>query len=210
MKFLASLLFGIVILNYSEAQEKANVPEKQLSLSIGKSKHGSGDLDGVMLSMGFSKKLSKQFSWHVNLSSTLHEGKFPVIYSIPGTTNTIDGSYRYTTGGFQGSFLIGHNFLKPVKHRLDIRLGGLLRYQSSSYYDVITVYYPLSTGLPVPVIALENTTPQRTFAIGAIGEANYGYQLSPKLMLGASAGLQADSNGDTLSQLSLSVCRLLK
>ena len=209
MKFLASLLFGIVLLNYSEAQEKANVPEKHLSLTIGKSKHGSGDLDGVMISIGYSKKLSKHFSWHAGLTSTLHDGKFPVIYTIPGTNNTIDGSYRYTTGGFQGSFLIGHDFLKTIKHRLDLRLGGILRYQSSSYYDVITVFYPPSTGLLVPVIVLENTTPQRTFAVGAIGEVFYGYQISPKLMLGASAGLQIDSNGDTMRQLGISVCSLL-
>ncbi len=126
MRKLAFLFSGLLITYSSSGQSQNHNHEKQIAVSFGKSKHGTGDIDGYQFSIGYSTKFSNNFSWHANLTSTLHDGNFPIQYTAPGTSNNIDGSYRYTTGGIQGSFLIGHDFLKPVKHRLDLRLGGIL------------------------------------------------------------------------------------
>jgi hypothetical protein len=182
--------------------------ESSLTFSIGKSVHGSGDIPGFIFSAGYAKQIKKSFLWNANISATLHDGKYPVYFTTPAG-NMVDGSYRYTTGGMQGSFLGSYNFLKNNIHKLEIRLGAVLRYQSSSYYDVVSVYYPAATGLPIPVLVIENTTPQRTVAIGAIGEVYYGYKITPKLILGVIGGFQVDTNGDTIRYTGLSISRVL-
>jgi hypothetical protein len=86
---------------------------------------------------------------------------------------------------------------------LGTKIGGFIRYQSSSYYDELIVYYPAAgTGLDTPVNVFINRSPQRTIAIGAELKLFFNYNVTQKIFLGTVIGIQTDSNGDFLRNLS--------
>ena len=86
-------------------------------------------------------------------------------------------------------------------------LSGILRYQTSSASDAINKLYPALTNLPFPVIVLENSSPQRTYSIGAAPKVGYNYTFNNKIAAGFAGGLQFDTNGDTILQLFLTIGR---
>ena len=195
-------LFGIIsIISLGQSQ---NLPNNLLQLNFNTSKHGTGDIRGVAFNSGYSYFFSKKYCWIVEVGGTLHDGSRPLFYTAPNG-NTIDGSIRYTTGGIQSKAGIGYNFIRTPKHNFHAALSSLLRYQSSSYYDDVTILFPAGTGLPVPVVYFENKTPARTFAIGGSISLSYNYTLKNRISLGMIGSFQTDSNGDALSQIGLAI-----
>jgi len=61
------------------------------------------------------------------------------------------------------------------------------------------------TGLSYPVVVFENSTPQRTFAVGGTTQFKYSYSTKKNVSFGMLAGFQFDSNGDNISHLSLTI-----
>lgn len=177
--------------------------KRSLDLSLGRYKHGSGDLKGAGFILQYNKEFKKRLFWSIGLGATLHDGSVPISYSNNG--EVIDGSIRYTTGGLQSDFSIGYSLISATHSRLQLKLGSILRYQSSSYYDEYSIYFPIVTGLPFPVVEFKNTSPQRTFSIGGITDLSYKYVLQNNMLLGTGVGLQIDSNGDVLTNISLIV-----
>lgn len=180
--------------------------EQVLNISIGSSFHGTGDMRGVIVNTGYSKYYKSRIGLSLLLGATLHDKSNPLFYTGPRGEN-IDGSIRYTTGGLQFSGLMGYSLIKTTNHRFEIRAGGLLRYQSSSLANDVTILYPAGSGLPVPVLILRNYDSQRTFTVGASAQLFYNYKISQKLSAGLLAGFQTDTNGDVIRQLSISVGR---
>ena len=200
------ILFSNLLFISTYAQKSANAYNNELHVSFSKSKNGTGDVNGILFSSGLTGKLSNKFNWQADLSGSIHNGSYPLFYQAP-SGETIDGSYRYTIAGLQASYLVTRNFIKNSRSGLELKAGGLIRYQSSSYYDIITVYYPIITGLPVPVTVIENSNPARTFAVGGMMQLGYGYSYSKNSRLEIFGAFQADTNGDNLSQLGLSYYR---
>lgn len=181
-----------------------SIPKKQIELIAGRSVHGSGDSRGLNFSVEYSKYFKKKLNWSASIGGTIHDGVFPVFYEYPtGVQN--DGSIKYTTAGLQVMTHLGYNFFKSDNNELLFRLGSVLRYQSSSYWDEVAVLYPPLTNLPYPVVVFRNTTPQRTFAIGGTTQLKYSYTTKHKISLGILAGFQFDTNGDNISHLSLTI-----
>jgi len=200
MKYIFYLAFMLLVVKNSHAQKQ------QIQLSLGQSLNGSGDTRGIIFATEYIKYLKKKLNWTSSLGGTIHDGFFPVFFEYPvGRTN--DGSIRYTIAGFQVSSHLGYNFLKSSNHELCFRLGSVLRYQSSSYWDVVTVLYPPITSLPYPVVIFQNTTPQKTVAIGGSTQLAYSYLINKKLSLGMLAGFQFDTQGDNISNLSITIGR---
>jgi hypothetical protein len=201
MKLNAFLIFFLIpcIL-----KAQSDLPKKKINLSIGRSIHGSGDIRGVLFSTEYSKQVRRKLSYTMALSGSIHNGEWPLFFYAPNGEYT-DGSIRYTTAGMQFSMHYGFNFIKASKHELIYRMGGVLRYQSSSYYDAAEVLYPALTGLRVPVIVFNHSTPQNTIAVGGSAQLLYNYTLKNNITLGSLAGFQIDSNGDVISQISLTI-----
>lgn len=198
------LTFCLLLISaFSFAQNKNN---KSIQLILGRATHGSGDIRGLIFTTEYAKYFKKRLSWIVGIGGTIHDGSLPVFFTVPNG-NTVDGSVRYTTAGVQVNGQIGYSFLKTISHEMQLRLGALVRYQSSSYFDQVSILFPIITGLPYPVVVFNNTTPQRTYSIGGNLEIHYNYTITKKIMIGIIAGLQTDTNGDTISQLSLSIGR---
>ncbi|MCY7421487.1 MAG: hypothetical protein LH478_07065 [Chitinophagaceae bacterium] len=203
MKYIFTL-FLIATSSLSFCQKKL-VPDQQISVAIGTSKHGTGDMAGIVFNTSYSKKFKKNLSWIVGIGGSIHDGQHPLYYTFNG--NEVDGSIRYTTAGLQLNAYLGYDLLKAGNHQFQLRLGPLLRYQSSSNTEGFGIYYPApGSGLPFPVVEFNHRTPQRTYTAGGSAQAGYNYTISKmNLSIGLDAGLQTDTNGDTITQLSLSV-----
>ena len=199
------LLFSLFLASsYAFSQEKKKSHPEDFILYFGKSKHYSGDIGGLMFSTEYSKYLKQRLSLSLGIGGTIHDGSSPLFFTDMNG-NLVDGSIRFTVAGVQAHGLIGYNFLNNKIHELKLNLGVLFRYQSSSLYDVLTIYYPPITGLPIPVVVFNNVEPQRTYAAGIIGRISYSYLLNNNIIIGALAGYQFDTNGDNISQLLLGI-----
>jgi hypothetical protein len=200
---LIIVAFMTLLVNIVAGQES-----KQLQLVLGRSLNGTGDIRGYGFSVEYSKIFKKKFDWTATIGTNFHDGSFPIFFEYP-IGNPIDGSVRYTTAGIQTAYLIGYNFLKPTTSSLKLKIGGLLRYQSTSYYDDVTVIYPVLTGLPYPVIVFRNSNPQKTMSAGLITNISYSYKINKKINIGIVGSYQFDTNGDNISQVSISIGRYL-
>lgn len=181
-----------------------DLPTELIRVDAGISNHSTGDMAGYIISTEYIKFFKPKLAWSAGINTSIHDGAVPLGYADPDN-NPIDASIRYTTGGVQ---LAGKFIFTPVrseKHTIGISFGALGRYQSTSYFDTMSISYPQATGLPYPVVTFINRNPQRTLAIGGITQLFYQYTLNKKIFLGFTTGAQADSNGDMLSQLAFTV-----
>jgi hypothetical protein len=76
---------------------------------------------------------------------------------------------------------------------LFFKIGPVIRYQSSLYWDVLNVLYQPLTGLPYPVVVFENSTPRKTFAIGVSPMIGYAFHIGKGFNLGIVGGFQFDT-----------------
>jgi hypothetical protein len=194
------LLFIVLINNTTIAQTQSL--NRSMQVDIGTSKHGTGDMKGFTMNCEYKKSPRKNYSFSIGIGATIHDGYLPISYS-DGTGNPVGASYRYTTGGVQKTSKIGWNFLKNLKNEGGVKIGTLFRYQSSSYYDELGVYFPPVSNLPFPVISLISTSPQKTLSAGGIGQLFYSYSINQYLFTGVSAALQIDTEGDVINHLAL-------
>lgn len=171
--------------------------QRQIQISAGTSFNGTGDIRGVAFNTEYGENFKKKFSWHVGMGGTIHDKVEPVFYNDQ-SGNSVDGSVRATTAGFQIIGVLSYSVFENEDHDFSLRVGPLLRYQSTSYWDILAVYHPAGTGLPFPVVAFFNTSPQRTLAIGGTTQMGYQFSINKKFTIGILGSLQLDSNGDML------------
>lgn len=203
----ASILILVIIVFHMRlmGQSQTNLPSHHLQLIIGKSKHGTGDVNGISFNTNYSKYFKRKIGWIVELGGTIHDGSVPVFYT-DGNGNNVDGSYYWTTAGIQVTGKIGYAIIRTSNQELQASLGPMLRYQSTSYPDFLAVVWPAAgTGLPFPVINLENHNSRKTVSIGGNGAIAYNYTFDNLLTIGILGSFQIDTNGDTISQLAFSI-----
>jgi hypothetical protein len=198
------LIFKLFILLFIISINPVLAQDNQIQISIGPSFHGTGDLLGFNYGIEYGKTIKKKFSWYISSTGSIHDGFSENIYEYPAGRR-VDGSYRFTTAGIQIGYHISYSLIKSKKNDLYLRLGGIIRYQSSSYYDELSIYYPPATGLPFPVTEIVNKTPQRTLAIGATPQIAYTFTTKKKICFGFITGFQLDTNGDVISNLSFTM-----
>ena len=199
--FGGSSLFFIVT---AFSQIKSN-PKQFIGLNIGGSINGTGDMRGITYNTVYTKKFRNRFSWIATFGGTLHDGSSYLFFTDPSGGREVDGSIRYTTGGIQSTIGANYNFVQTTKNEIYLGFSALFRYQSTSYYDDLSIYFPALTGLPIPVISFIHSTPARTFAIGGGIRLGYNYITQKNILFGILGEFQMDSNGDALTQLGLMV-----
>lgn len=196
------LIFFVFLTFNSIAQSTRN--KNHIQVIGGQSIHGTGDARGLNFSVAYHKNISKRIQWTNSIGSTIHDGKLELFFTNP-VGNMQDGSIRYTTAGVQLASYLGYHFIQSNQHQLIFRAGPILRYQSSSNWDDLSVYYPLVTGLPFPVVVFNNREPQRTLALGSSAQIEYDFFVGKSISIGFIGGFQLDTNGDTISQLSFGI-----
>ncbi|MFN5226504.1 MAG: hypothetical protein ACK5CP_08135 [Bacteroidota bacterium] len=197
MKYFSCLIIAIILFNQTNAQTKL------LQFSAGTNLNGTGDSFGLSFFTEYSKKFKKNFTWSNSLGGTINDGTlYSIFYQTP-SGQVSDGSIRYTTAGFQAASHIGYSFIASQKHDFQLRLGSVIRYQSTSLPDAVSLE-PI-TGVPFPVIVFQNLRPLRTLALGGSGQLVYNYTLKNNFCLGVLAGLQFDTEGDTIFQFMFTI-----
>lgn len=180
-----------------------------ISLSGGRSTHGTGDMKGVSQKIAYGKYFKKRLLWFSSVGADIHDGKFEVT-RIGENGETTDHSFRYTSGAFQLTGGVGFSFLRNSRSDLGIKIGGILRYQSSSFYDNLSILFDPERIGPYPATFIFNTSPQRTYSAGVGPEAFYQQTIFRSIFAGLSAGFQVDTNGDVLTNMALSIGKRIK
>ncbi len=204
MKTITTLVLLFFFFSAS-AQTNQKFDQSFVNLTAGRSTHGTGDMKGISQKITYGKYFRKKLLWSVSVGASIHDG------SLRSSTTQSDGtvldhSFRYTAGGIQTSVGLGYSFIKTKRNELGLKVDGILRYQSSSYFDqLFIVFDPQTTGIPYPATYIINTSPQKTYAIGVSPELFYNHSIGKSLFLGATANFQADTNGDVITNLSISI-----
>ena len=191
--------------NYLSAQNVSDIPDKSIRFHIGSARLGTGNIRGIVQSIEFEKYFRRKLSWSAEIGSSVHSSSFPEFAIMPDGEK-IYISYRYTVAGLQLSGKGGYSFIRTNKSNFGLKIGALLRYQSSSLSNEVTTLYPAGSGLQYPVLIVINTEPQNTYAFGGSFQIFYNYAIKQKILLGLNTGFQADTNGDTMfPQLCLTI-----
>ncbi len=206
--FTALFLF---MMGFDAAAQTSDAPfsRKFISLSGGRSTHGTGDMIGVSQRVTYGQYFRKRLFWFSAIGADIHDGKELSITTQPDGS-TLDHSFRYTSGAIQLTGGVGWSFLSTNKSEFGVKVGGVLRYQSSSYFDQLAVIFDPQKIGPYPATFILNTSPQRTYSVGIGPEAFYQRTIFRSIFGGLSAGFQVDSNGDVLTNISLSVGKRIK
>lgn len=197
-------LLSLLLLLISFAGTAQNLPRHLIQVAASGGKHGSGDMEGFVLSAEYLRYTSKKFSINFNLRSSIHNSTHFIEITNTSTGSVTDASIRFTTAGFQAGTDFGWSIIRSRKHELLTSIGGFFRYQSASNGDDgYSIYYPASTGLPVVLVGYNNRTPQQTFALGGIAQIRYNFTFNNKFLAGLNGGLQTDTHGDVITQVGL-------
>lgn len=176
--------------------QMANAQTKSIAVFGGICRNGTGDNNGMVYGTEFLKYIKKSsFFWSASFGGTIHDGSQPIFYKNE-TGNVTDMSVNYTIAGFQTIGHIGVKCFNANKHQLTFKTGPLIRYQSSSYWDILHLIY--DSGYPFPVVSFLNTTPRRTVALGLSTVLGYSYKLANDFSLGVDASFQFDTQEDNL------------
>ena len=196
--------------NKKREGETALDKNQAIQLTGGYSRHGSGDMKGIVFGTEYIRYVTKRFSLSYNIRATINSGKDEFIINNLVTGARTDASVRYTTAGVQLGVNAGLSFVKSARHDLRISCGPFGRYQSASNgSDGYSVYYPQTTGAPTILIGYDNRTLQETFAVGGVLQFQYDYTFSNNIYIGITPGFQTDTNGDAVLQLAFTLGRRL-
>jgi len=205
---LPACCIAFLFTHISVAQTRSPDLSRSIAFNAGFTKHGTGDMRGIMFGFSYEKKFRPQLAWGVELGTTIHDGSYGLLVNYNGQ-EPVDMSYRFTVAGAQLVGRVGYDFIRSPRIDLGLRLGALVRYQSSSLPNQLSTYFPgPGSQFPFPVYLAVQSEPQRTVSLGAQSQLFLNYNVGRKMFVGASAGLQLDTNGDTMfPQLLVSVGR---
>ncbi len=170
----------------------------------GYSRHGSGDMDGIVFGADYTRYLSHTFSLNINIRGTINYDKDDYTYTNPTTHIRTDASVPFTTAGGQLGINAQLSVLRSKHHEIMFSLGGFGRYQSASP-DGYSVTNPQTSGNPEFLFNFYNWNKQNTFAAGGLFQLQYHFTLSNNIMLGVAGGFQTDTNGDAIPQAGLTI-----
>lgn len=189
---------------YSQDQ----LPVHAIQLVGGPTRHGSGDADGLTYGAEYVRYYTKKFSLTYNLRGTIHNYKDEYEIIDVASGRTTDNSIRFTTAGVQAGVNAGYSIVRTRSHEVMISLGAFGRYQSSSD-DGYFVYYPSTVINPIPnfLFRFDNTTPQKTFSLGALLQIKYNLRIGKHLYTGVAPFLQTDTQGDLIRNMLLVIGR---
>jgi len=203
MRSIFTFLSFLLISLHAKSQDKSVSPSRNISISGGRSFHGSGDQRGVQLSAEYGKYFKKKLEWSAGFASAIHSDETLLLLNYPNA-ETIDASYRTTTAGIQFYSLISFAPVHSLHHEVKISGGGLVRYQSDSYSGY-GIYFPPTNNFPEPFFTFRNNDKQNTINAGYLVELGYAYTFKNNMLISTKAGFQNDTNGDVLTNYCIRV-----
>jgi hypothetical protein len=183
------------------AQTDTTLPVNSFQLIPALSLNSTDYVSGFAIAIEYNHYFRKKLSWSVGLTSTVHDGSIPVQYYPPtlvGPSVAKAGRAYYTTSGLQTNFSLGYGILRTPHHNLQVQLGPMIRFQTSSNPD--------REGLNLsPYVYFEKLQNYRTLSYGGILQLSYSYTFQNNLYVLAQAGLHYDSNDDGFNMFGLGI-----
>jgi len=174
-----------------------------VELNLGLSRHGTGDLPGYLYGFSYGEEFGNKLFWQVGLEgSTNDQEDFPLTF-MDEDGNEFDSTLHEVISGFQLVSGLKYNIVQSTYHQFGISLFAMGRYQATSFDGEIITLFPGFTDLPYPVRLFRRREPSRTISFGGSLRINYQYNIGNNLFLGVLGAVQTDTNGDTLSNISL-------
>ena len=195
-KSIITLLFCCLILVCAFCQTTEELPQNSIHLAAGLSEHGTDFVNGFAMTVEYNHYFRKKLSWSGGVGSTLHDGSTGVYF----LNNNVErnGSVRFTTGGVQTWLRLGYSFILTSHHNLQIELGPLFRYQTTSNPEIIGLLLNPDIYFTAPLRA-------RSYSLGGIGSISYAYTFKNNIFLRLQACLQYDTNEDALNMFGLGI-----
>lgn len=186
--------------------------KKTLALGINYARHGSGDMDGIMVNFDYNRNYSKKVSVIYNLGVTIHGQK-----AIPGTIENdpmIPEDLRtdvpqWVTAGLQLSTLLTYNLTAGYNNGLKIGVGPVLRYQLNSYPNGYAYYAQGNPWFRQPFYVIQETDDNK-FNLGYAIRLSYDFKSKKDKFFGINMFLQNDTNADMIVGLGLKIGLKLK
>lgn len=196
---------------FAQKKEKELKPWKeQFHIAGNRSFTGTGDNWGFSTSVGYSKQMKKRWMLNIEMESQFFKDEEPLFYPNPfDSSRIVNGSMRDNTWGIQLNGIWSYSIINQIQNKLSLGLGGLFRVQSTSVSDSRSIYYPVATGLPIPVIVFEQWEEQTIYAPGAILKLVYDHRISKNIFVGFNSSFQADTDGNNIINSGLRIGYIL-
>ncbi|MGZ3846847.1 MAG: hypothetical protein ACXVBH_12365 [Flavisolibacter sp.] len=172
-----------------------------INIAVGKSMHGTGDLNGIAVSLAYEHELAKRFSFGNALTTTINYGKDDWATNVH--------AFHYTTAGIQLNPYGQFHIIANRDQKLSFGLGGLLRFQSTSLPTGGYGYYDEPNLFPEPFYAFRYYGKTNTLCPGYTMSLTFRNRIASKYFLGVTAGFQNDTHGDAITSISLLFERVL-
>jgi hypothetical protein len=171
-----------------------------LQLGVQRSWHGTGDLPGFTVDMGYDHSFNRRIDLFSGITTTIHYGDID-LPTIPQ-----DKRLHFTTAGVQLTSLIQLALLSRADHRFKIGAGPLVRFQSSSYPGIFGVTNDPNV-YPEPFYTINQHGPQNTFTVGYTAAITYLPRITYRYHFGFKFQYQNDTNGDAIAGLGIVIGR---
>jgi hypothetical protein len=187
------------------AQETSN----SIQLSGGKSWHGTGDLNGIIVDVSYKHHLKKRIDLTSGIATTIHYGKDKGFnYLFPGSSPE-ERLINFTTAGVQLNSILNYSLIYSRDNQFKAGAGFVLRFQSSSRSGNYA-YYQDPSIFPEPFYVFYNTEKQNIFAAGYTFGLSFLTKISSNYEIGLKAFFQNDTNADAITYISLIIGRNLR
>jgi hypothetical protein len=171
-----------------------------INIAVGKSMHGTGDLNGIAVSLAYEHELAKRFSFGSALTTTINYGKDSWVGSV--------NAFHYTTAGIQLNPFGQFHIIANRDQKLSFGLGGLLRFQTTSLPSAYG-YYDEPNRFPEPFYAFRYYDKTNTVSPGYTMSLTFRNRIASKYFLGIRAAFQNDTHSDVITSISLLLERVL-
>src|SRR5690349_2588356 len=131
-KAVTAIFLCLTLLHSSSDISAQSLPARSIAVTGGYSKHGSGDMPGIVFGAEYSKYRNKNWSFNYYFRGSINNSKHTILTYI-GSAEPVDNSFRFTTAGVQAGVDARFSFVRNIQHELLISLGVFGRYQSASH-----------------------------------------------------------------------------
>lgn len=180
-------------------QSPMDLPKNAVQLSIGMSGDGTDYVWGYAVFSEYNYYFRKRVSVMGHIGATVYDGRSRVSF-----WNSIGqreyGYVDYTTAGLQAATSIGFSFYRDSKHNLQMGLGLVVRYQTTSNPAILGI------GTTFPYDEFYGYEPV-SISLGGLGSISYDYTFKKNVFAIAKAALQYDNHDDAFNFFGIGIGR---
>lgn len=211
------LLFALLLATIiSKAQTRLDTLQKKdpygdLSLGVSYTRHGTGDLNGYLIDIGYEFNLKKRFSFYNNIAFSINSDRD---YAYDNVTKSTVNPFNdtkpliFVTSGVQTSPTLFYAIANREKQKFKFGIGPVFRYQESSLPNGYSYSNGESLGIENYYVIFG--VQPRIFTIGYKVSLDYAFLVTPRNRFSLKYFYQNDTNGDLLVGIGFSYAHKIR